>query len=298
MDIYVRPESHEIDTLARRRVPLAFPVAWEHRELTGRDYGIDMIIEVFENGIATGNLLSLQIKGTSKNISIAEKIIYDLPVRTLIYSDMFIAPVLLVLCPVNSQQKGFYYLWLQEYIRVILNRENPDWRKNTSKVRVKIPVRNYMPGDEDKVAFISNFPKRIFDWCQYARIYEDIKYALDNYFNIDNMIPEEFENDKFFSDIIKQSKDELARVIRLINEIINLKSIFADKDWNLPQSTLRDIIIPALKAAEELFYDNCKNRFEAKNILSRLLSVSHLLGLYNDYDYSRALWAQEGVHNF
>jgi len=45
--IYLLGLTHEIDTIARRRVPLAFPAEWEHRELTGRDYGIDMMIEIF-----------------------------------------------------------------------------------------------------------------------------------------------------------------------------------------------------------------------------------------------------------
>jgi hypothetical protein len=44
----MRPRAHEIDTQARRIVPLAFPQRWEHRESTGRDYGIDMSVEIFD----------------------------------------------------------------------------------------------------------------------------------------------------------------------------------------------------------------------------------------------------------
>jgi hypothetical protein len=38
----MRPRAHEIDTVARRRVASALPDEWVERELTGRDYGIDL----------------------------------------------------------------------------------------------------------------------------------------------------------------------------------------------------------------------------------------------------------------
>lgn len=38
------------------------------RELTERDYGIDGIIECFEDGIPTGKIAFVQVKGTSKEI--------------------------------------------------------------------------------------------------------------------------------------------------------------------------------------------------------------------------------------
>lgn len=298
MDIYVRPESHETDTLARRKVPLAFPAAWEHRELTGRDYGIDMIVEIFKNGNATGSSLTLQIKGTSKNISTAERLTYDVPVRTLIYSEMFIVPVLLVVCPVVSEQNGFYYLWLQEYIKVVLNHENPNWRENIATVRVTIPIVNYMPGDENKLAFISDFPKRIFDWCQYARICEDLSYDLNSFLALDDMVSEEFMSSTSFNDTRQHVKNDLEKVISLIKEMIGLKGIFGDEDWSAPQGILKGVIIPALDAAQELCNDTSLNRLEAKTRLSRILTASSLLGIYNDYSFSRTLWKHDGIHNF
>lgn len=38
------------------------------REITERDYGVDGIIELFENGCPTGQLALVQIKGTEKTI--------------------------------------------------------------------------------------------------------------------------------------------------------------------------------------------------------------------------------------
>jgi len=62
----MRPRQHEIDTQARKIVPLGLPRQWEFRESTGRDYGIDMSVEIFEEGRPTGKILFLQIKGTGR----------------------------------------------------------------------------------------------------------------------------------------------------------------------------------------------------------------------------------------
>ncbi|KUO59798.1 MAG: hypothetical protein APF84_07700 [Gracilibacter sp. BRH_c7a] len=298
MNIFVRPESHEIDSLARRRVPSAIPPAWEQRELTGRDYGIDMLIELFKDGNATGDLLSLQIKGTSKKIINEDKIIFDVPVRTLIYSEMFMVPVLLVLCPVKSEQNEFYYLWLQEYIKIVLNHENLNWRNNSSKVRVKIPVGNHMPGDEAKIEFISRFPKRIFDWCQYARICEDLKYSLESFFDFDKLLLQDYQGHSDNSEINQYIKGDLKKIICLLNEMIALEGIFKEKDWNYSLCLLKETILPALDAANELIENTSIDRVEAKKKLASLSSISNLLGLYNDYSFSRILWEQDGLHNF
>ena len=66
----IRPRAHEIDSQARRQVPGSLPAEWEHRELTGRDYGIDMTVEIFESGEATGRYLQLQIKGTGSSVTV------------------------------------------------------------------------------------------------------------------------------------------------------------------------------------------------------------------------------------
>ncbi len=175
----IRPESHEIDTFARRQVPRALPVSWEHRELTGRDYGIDMTIELFKSGNATGSFLLFQVKGTQCEIDSNKKeLIFDLSVRNLRYSEFFIFPLLLVVCPVNNEPPGFYYLWLQEYIKIVLDYDNQNWRRNKRKVRVRIPIENRMPGKEDKLLFIANFPRRLFDWSQIGRILHEMQYAV------------------------------------------------------------------------------------------------------------------------
>ena len=64
----MRIKAHEIDTQARKIVPIALPRQWEFRDVTGRDYGIDMELEIFDKSSSTGQELLFQIKGTEKEI--------------------------------------------------------------------------------------------------------------------------------------------------------------------------------------------------------------------------------------
>ena len=282
-NILIRPESHEIDTLARRKVPFVFPKSWEHRELTGRDYGIDMIIELFEEGCATGTFLILQIKGTSVKIeNRIKELKFDIPVRTLIYSELFIAPVLLVVCPINLNPIKFYYLWLQEYIRVVLNHDRPTWRNNKATIRVSIPVNNYMPGNEKHLFFIANFPNRLFDWTQLARICMNIKFY-------ESKLLETPEIDYVI----------LEKVINLLEEAKNLKSIFGDQNWKWSNYMRKNVIEPGLEAANLILTNSSCDKFKARiKLYSCIESLIAGLSVNNDYRYSNLLWETKGDCNF
>ena len=253
-ELYLRPESHEIDTLARRQVPRALPAAWEHRETTGRDYGIDLHIELFDKGNATGLNLLLQIKGTSKNIREASDISFDVPVTTLKYSELFVAPVLLAFCPVYEEPAIFYFLWLQEYIRVVLDFENPQWRNNTSTVRVKIPTNNKIPGNERKIKYIASFSNRLFGLTVFARLLDEILHDLIGPWSIDHA----------------------KKALIFLMKIQNLKGVF-DESWPAAMMYQDRYINPTINAITafldgEIPDENTKNdipfyrMFEKKDI--------------------------------
>jgi len=125
-------------------VPHCLPDAWEPRLLSGRDYGLDMAVEVFDGGRPTGDLLFFQVKGTQRPIRERDHFIYvDVPTRTLHYAELFDAvPVLLAVCPTQAAAPLFYSLWIQEYIRVVLDIDRPNWRDGNSTVRVCVPASN------------------------------------------------------------------------------------------------------------------------------------------------------------
>ena len=176
----MRIKTHEIDTQARKLVPIALPRQWEYREVTGRDYGIDMETEIFEENNTTGQILLFQIKGTEKKIIFKDGISsFDIPTKTLIYSERFITPFILAVCPIKNDKQIFYYIWLQEYINSVLNFDNPNWRNNKSTTRTCLLKKNVMPGNEVHLSFISHFPQRLYGACEVARILFKLRYILD-----------------------------------------------------------------------------------------------------------------------
>jgi hypothetical protein len=170
----VRTETHLIDTAARKIVPTLVPATWEHREVAGRDYGIDLQLERFESGKATGNILLLQIKGTSKELN-EENLHFDLPVKTLKYSEMFVVPFLLVVCPINSTPHRAYFCWLQEYIKVVLDFDNPTWRDNIATARIKLHPELQIPKAVGVIEWISQEPQRLRDWLKVASLQHKFK---------------------------------------------------------------------------------------------------------------------------
>ena len=303
MTAVIRSDSHEIDTLARRRLSIALPAAWEHRELTGRDYGIDMIVEVFDAGRPTGITLMVQIKGTTQDVLEKGSVIsFDVPVKTLKYSEYFIAPVLLAICPVNKDDQ-FFYLWLQEYIKVVLNFDNPNWRQNTSSVRVHIPVENKMPGRENCLKFIGNFPQRINDWVQAGRFHHTLRcFISDN------------------SDGDWLTEDFLKEALFIYDECLSLKALFGDPGWKWGQSIRKEVIEPGIRACEMVLHGGpfSKDQLGAlgKQITAENPSQDYLryeIGLTiltmadrlfsamataNDYALKRSLWMDYGDHDF
>lgn len=303
---HIRPEAHEVDTLARRQVPRVLPASWEHRESTGRDYGIDMTVELFESGNATGAFLLFQIKGTRSEIDCdITKFAFDVPVRTLKYSELFIAPVLLVICPVETEPPIFYYLWLQEYIRIVLNHDNPNWRSNKVTVRVKIPIENRMPGKEGHLAFIANFPRRIFDWSQVGRIQHELQWEVS-----------------WLSDNRQLDREVIQKILGLFEEARDLPGIFGDSNWHWAQFMRRHFVEPGIRAAKLLLRGGPYTRMEVESmepqkivadieldqellqflIRSQLRSsaqqMSAALATGNDYGLKRTTWQVAGDHDF
>jgi len=93
----------------------------------------------------------------------------------LIYSERFVTPIILAVCPINNEKHVFYYVWLQDYIKSVLNFDNQNWRKNKSTTRIFIPENNLMPDKKEHLTFISHFPQRLYGACGVARILHDLQ---------------------------------------------------------------------------------------------------------------------------
>ncbi len=112
---------------------------------------------------------------------------------------------MLVLVPVKGSVRSFYYLWLQEYIRVRLDHDNPQWRTNKETVRVRVPTANRMPGQDGRLTHIAAAPRRDRDWARCARLAHELAYAAD--------------------------AQDLQRISELMDELYRLESVFGDPSW-------------------------------------------------------------------
>lgn len=302
MSSVIRPESHETDTAARRIVPGTLPLEWEHRELTGRDYGIDMVVEIFGSGTSTGNELYLQIKGTTRTLDTSGLAFpYDVPVRTLRYAEAFLVPVLLVVCAVRESAPKCYYVWLQEYIRAVLEHENPGWRQNRATARVYVPIGNTMPGNEGHLRHISNYPRRLHDWGHVGRILHELRSCCSQ------------------DEIHEWSEDQIRAAKSALGAALQLRGLFGDADWKWGWLIRTDVVESGIMAAELLLRgrpfaveevrsccsgipDGVNQEYLERQLRLVLVTTGDrllaALAQANDYRLSHSLWTETGDHDF
>jgi Domain of unknown function (DUF4365) len=106
-----RPRSHQLETESRTAFSASLPAGWLFRDLAP-DYGLDGIVEVFdERGVATGHLFFVQLKATD-NASINSSLRVQLGRRTLDYYSTLVLPVLLAVF--HSPTWEFYARWVEK----------------------------------------------------------------------------------------------------------------------------------------------------------------------------------------
>jgi len=194
----MRTITHIIDTRAVKKVVSTLPDHWAVRELTERDYGIDLMVEVFLPGSkdkkqrdayeASGALFHIQIKGTQKAILPDNATVgYRLKKRTLRYVERFNVPFFLFRTDVSSPSGKIYFVWLQRYIRDVLDTNNPFWREEAgTSVLLNIPERNEIGLDNDcaktrmleRIQRVALRPKYLEELVEYREIFRDFKDRL------------------------------------------------------------------------------------------------------------------------
>ncbi|WP_339229832.1 DUF4365 domain-containing protein [Oceanobacillus sp. FSL K6-2867] len=113
---------------------------WKYR-VQDKDNDIDGEIEVFSMvGETTAKIVKVQLKSTTSVKKGKELITFDCPVKFLNFCDVCDIPVIIVLYDV--EEKRAYWLWTQQYIFKVLEKNNGNWRNNTSSVTIKIPIEN------------------------------------------------------------------------------------------------------------------------------------------------------------
>jgi hypothetical protein len=115
------------------------PADWIVRTQEDRDYGIDLMVEVFDGELPTGVLILLQIKGHEG--AFEDFVVMQVPVKTLLYARMFLAPFFLF--TVSLDDDVVHYVWLQKYINTRLPNDSPRWDRQ-EKVNIYFPRDNVL----------------------------------------------------------------------------------------------------------------------------------------------------------
>lgn len=189
----MRTQIHLIDTKAVKAVVAQLPDHWVVRELTERDYGIDLMAEIFAPGLkdakgkdafdSTGAIFHIQIKGTEKQLETvkAGTINFSIEKNSLRYVEKFSSPFFLFRVGVNDPQT-IYFLWIQRYIKDVMDIETPFWREQTENtITVRIPQKNELLKRLDRIQEIAFRPKYVEELVEYCEIYEDIDRKIIRY---------------------------------------------------------------------------------------------------------------------
>lgn len=276
-----RIHTHEIDSKACAIVSLKFSKNWELRDLTGRDFGVDKIAERFQDGVATSELLMLQIKGTESEID-EKKPRFSLDTKTLIYAEMFSVPFLLLYCSVNEPSKC-YYLWLQEYIRVRLNYDNPNWR-NQGTNTLYFPTDNLLDNKnaEEHLCYISQFPKYQSSWVGYYLSLNDLCYNMPSVLDFDLF-------DKTGINVLIEP---------MVKKLIEGTNKFGD----IPRRFIPDIFEQTISLGKSILEN--KNMSDKKDIIKFIANCSiiqtsvEVIASRFDSTYLRILYEVEGSADF
>lgn len=124
-----------------------------YRELLERDYGVDAIIECFEDGIPTGKIGFLQIKGTSKEIAPLKNTpvvsCSGVSISNLYYAKQNRIPVIFIYVSLKDEC-SVYYADLRDIA------QDTEFEKESGWVIVHIPQDNIAFDDISPILNIIN----------------------------------------------------------------------------------------------------------------------------------------------
>jgi tetratricopeptide (TPR) repeat protein len=122
-----RPKgTHVLEDESKLALRNILPPEWIYRARDNPDYGIDSEIEIVESEEVTNYVLWVQLKATNKRFP-DNKVTYQISTDHLIYYESCRLPI--VILYYLKPQNRFYYLFAQRYIRDILSKQDPAWRK-------------------------------------------------------------------------------------------------------------------------------------------------------------------------
>lgn len=115
-----RPDQHITETKSQRIFERIVPVEWVFREIKP-DYGVDYLVEIFENNLSTGKTFFVQLKGATQEIknNVFEK---QFTTDNLDYYNSLALPVMIICVSVTTEQ--IWGIWANKLIEQNVLKDN------------------------------------------------------------------------------------------------------------------------------------------------------------------------------
>ncbi len=127
----------ELEALSFRHLRNVLPPVWSYTT-PERDYGVDLIVEIIENGLATGLQFNVQLKASDKLKTTQDHVIHRCRVSTANYLLRHHTPTMYLVYDARADMA--YFIWIKDYLNQ-LQRTNPEWRAQGT-VPIRLPISN------------------------------------------------------------------------------------------------------------------------------------------------------------
>lgn len=115
-----RPDQHITETKSQRIFERIVPFEWVCREIKP-DYGVDYLVEVFENNISTGKTFFVQLKGSAQQIK-DDTFEKQITTDNLRYYNSLALPVIIICVSVKTEQ--IWGVWANKLIEQTFLKDN------------------------------------------------------------------------------------------------------------------------------------------------------------------------------
>lgn len=146
-----RTRSHEIDALAVAALQSQSPGTWVLNDQR-HDYGRDFLVTVpSAAGQVGGDDFWIQLKGSDAPYYLVDgcSLSHDLSVATLNHLRLLSSPPMLAVCDVSKQERPIYWVWIDDALNDIQQR-NSAWNTQES-VSVRVPIANLFSATIDAI---------------------------------------------------------------------------------------------------------------------------------------------------
>lgn len=152
-----RISTHKIETKTTGRVKRLIDeteysnISMLFREMSGRDYGIDAMIEIFKDDNPTGIFALIQVKGTENKIEKNKKsddISCKISSSNARYAFQQNIPVFLTYVSLKNKS-GFYYVSVQKALRE--KNITDETLKQQGSITIRIPTSNYIDSEVENL---------------------------------------------------------------------------------------------------------------------------------------------------